>query len=263
MMKGQIKTDARLCQMSILLFVLFGLQAITAFGQGYQPPPLSPAEKAEGERRMKASNAAFNAAAPIVIGEMKVNYDKNFIWANAIMHDPAWQAKYNDGLTFTDAVAWLKQMIAGPQGGEVRALAINNAYQEVYGRGSTPAEQAYWETLVKAQQAWYAPIVIAEFGTLKNYGGRPAMINRAYQAVMGRDANQADSGYWLPRSEHYRLIVQAGRSYLYSSGGATDLAETVARALKTKNGSQPSDADVKAAMIKFTSGKLIFAQMIK
>jgi hypothetical protein len=263
MMKRQIKTVARLSQLAILLFVLFGLQAITAFGQGYHPPPLSAAEKAEEERRMKASNVAFNAAAPIVIGEMKVKYDKNVIWANAIRYEPAWQAKYNEGLTFTDAVAWLKQRIAGSQGGEVRALAINNAYQEVYGRDSTPAEYSYWEPRVKAQQAWYAPIVIAEFGTLKNYGGRPAMINRAYQAVMGRDANQADSGYWLPRSEHYRLIVQAGRSYLYSSGGATDLAATVARALQTKNGSQPSDAEVIAAMIKFTPGKLIFAEMIK
>ncbi len=251
-MKGQIKTVTRLSQMAILLFVMFGLQALTAFGQNPSAQAL-----------MDSSYAAFNSAAPIVIGEMKVNYDRNHIWRHAIMYDPAWQGKYNDGLKFTDAVAWLKQRMAGSQGGEDRALAINNAYREVYGRDSTPAEQAYWEPLVKAQQAWYAPIVIAELGTLKNYGGRPAMINRAYQAFMGRPAIQADLDYWLPRSEHYRLIVQAGRSYLYSSGGATDLAETVARALQTKNGSQPSDAEVKAAMIRFTPQKLIFAEMIK
>jgi hypothetical protein len=258
-MKGHIKPVTRLSRVAILLFVLFGLQALTAFGQ-------DPAAVKERQRRQKACYSAFDAAAPIVFGyDNKLSYYRNEYWQIELEADPdpAWVQKHHDGLTFTDAVGWLKQRMAGSGGGKDRATAINNAYQEVYGRDSTPAEQAYWEPLVRAQKAWYATIVIAEFGTLKNYGGRPAMINRAYQAVMGRDANQTDSGYWLPRSEHYRLIVQAGRSYLYSAGGATDLAETVARALQTKHGKQPSDAEVKAAMSKYTPNKWIYAEMIQ
>jgi hypothetical protein len=258
-MKGHLKTVTRLSQMAILLFVLFGLQALTAFGQNN----IDPAAVKERERRQKACFSAFDAAAPIVYGyDMKLHVWRNDYWQTYLMMDPAWRPKYDEGLKFTDAVAWMKEGLAGDGAGEGRALVINNAYQEVYGREATPAEHAYWEPQVKAQKAWYATIALGEIGKLNSNGSeRGAMISRAYHAVMGRGATRADFAYWYPLKDHYRQIVQAARSYLYSASGTTDLAATMARALQTNNGSQPSDAQVKAAILKYTPNKWIYAEI--
>lgn len=246
-MNGQSTTIARLSRTMILFFTLFVLQATHVFGQ----------------TNYEKAKSALRAAVPVVLGLSSEEI------VTSLVNDPTlstgtWGPKYSAGLTFTDAVEWLKQKLAGSNYAAGRAAVINRAFQEVYGRDSTPAEQAYWETQVKAKQAWYFTIVTNELTKLNgDKGEQEATIQRAYQTSFGRAAKPGEVDYWLQRKPHYRPIVQANRPYLYSPGGATDLVETIARALAAKNGRQPTDGEVKAAMVKFTPKQLLYAEMIQ
>lgn len=142
-------------------------------------------------------------------------------------------------------------------------MAINNAFWEVHGRGTTPFEQAAYEVKVKAQKAWYATIVAEQIKELnKKASDRTAAINRSYQIVFGRNETPDEQKYWLARPEHYRLLVDVHRNWLYSSAGTDELVKTVARALNFKNKNNPSSNEVKEAMVKFTPGKKIYTEML-
>jgi hypothetical protein len=105
-------------------------------------------------------------------------------------------------------------------------------------------------------------MVLAEVGKLnQNKTERQAMINRVYQTAMGRDADQTSLAYWLPRSEHYRLMIQANRNWLYSANGVNDLLGTVTRALEFNLKRKPTDAEIKKAMVDYTPDKKIYAEM--
>lgn len=221
--------------------------------------------------KCKAALAAFRSASVIVTGKLEndgqiVGFESSVSsfpgWISILKTQPEYKPKYDDGLKFIDAVNWLKQRIS--KDAKDRLFAIDNAFREVYGIESTPEQQATWDVEVKAQKAWYAIIVSSEIAKLsKDNTLRTATINRVYFDAFGRNASSDEIKYWLPRSEHYRTQLQANRTWLYSSSGAKDFAETVARALKNVHGSEPSPADVKSAMVAFTSNKLIYKEMVK
>ncbi|MBD1210405.1 MAG: hypothetical protein H9535_18405 [Ignavibacteria bacterium] len=222
------------------------------------------------DEKCTSALAAFRSASVIVTGKLEtdqmilgfVSSGGSFPgWISILKTEPEYKPKYEDGLKFTDAVSWLKQRIS--KDAKDRLLAIDNAFREVYGIESTPEQQATWDVEVKAQKAWYAIIVSSEIAKLsKDNTLRTATINRVYNDAFGRNASSDEIKYWLPRSEHYRTQLQANRTWLYSSSGAKDFAETVARALKNVNGSEPSPADVKNAMVSYTSNKLIYKEMV-
>ncbi len=87
------------------------------------------------------------------------------------------------------------------------------------------------------------------------------MIIAAYQKTMGREPTDGDSAYWMPKTEIFTQIVDAARAYLYSPDGAGDLAETVKRALRNNMGREPTSAQIKSAIVKYTPKKTIFDEM--
>lgn len=214
------------------------------------------------EALVSSSNSAFAAAAPLVLGRPPFTGEVAY-WI-PIMKSYGMSQQLQEGLKFSDAVAFLKKFMAEPIGSARGVEAIEYAFQEVYGRYATPLEQAYWESQIKAQTAWYAPIVSAERAKLnKDSALRKAVINHAYQLAFGRDANSIDLQYWMPRSEHFRHLLAAQRVWLYSANGAGDLVETTTRALQKVNGKAPTDAQVKAAMKYFSIKNVIYRSMVK
>lgn len=209
--------------------------------------------------------AALLSAYPVVMGDpASVSCLNVQNWGAQISGPPYnMSAEWNQGLKFTDAVKFLKMELAQPGFAGFRAHTIENAFMEVYGRKSTPIEQAQWDTQFKNRTAWYATMVNAEIKRLAaDPVQRQEMIDRVYRTSMGRAAAPGERSYWLPRSEHYRLIVEASRKWLYSPNGAKDLVETVTRALTAKMGRPPTDDQIKSAMAQFTNQRAIYSDMV-
>lgn len=270
-MNKQNKSITRVSKILIFAVFMFGISALNTFGQGN--PYINPCVvgtyinqqqvDANAEKCIPAKQS-LNSAAPIVIGKSPDDTEMKY-WLYLVTHSAKYGSKFNEGLKLSDAVNFLKDQFSASSLTEERAKIINRAYQEVYGRDSKATEQASWETQIKAQTAWYATIVTSEIQKLnQDQTERNAMLNRAYQKSMGRDANETDLKYWLPRTEHYRQIVDATRSWLYSEKGTKDLVETISRALlKKKGGNRATDESIKSAMTKFTPDKKIYAEMIQ
>ena len=255
-MKNRIKIIIRAGVPAVLALVFLSAQQ-TARGQGGKPD-LSGA--VDAVKKIEISKLSLKAAV-IVTGDA-MDEKKFDQWLKLAVADPKWTGKFGAGLKFTEAVVWLKEHIAGNDGAADRAAAIDNAFREVYGRESTPTEQAFWETQVRAQKAWYATIVGGEIGKLNaNAAVRTETIKRSFQAAFGRQPADKEMQYWLPRSEHFRLMLDAQRAYLYSPNGADELVATVKRRLLIKNGALPSNAQIKQALIFYTPLKAIYREM--
>lgn len=218
----------------------------------------------------KAAKEAFDSAIVIVTGSPNYKFAADnklfpssnmYVWVNDLAANPKYSAKFNDGLKFGDAVSFLKERIA--TNAEDRQFAIDNAFMEVYGRASNASEQAGWDAQVKAQKAWYAPIVLAEISRLNgNPKLRTAVIGDAYIQTMGKTPNGKEEAYWTPRTEHFRLIVQANRDFLYSPNGANDLVQTIRVAYLAKYKKDPSQTELKTALVKVTDKRMIFDEMM-
>jgi hypothetical protein len=50
----------------------------------------------------------------------------------------------------------------------IRQATIDAAFQQVYGRPSTPLEQAQLDPQLRAGKLWYAPLVLQEQGRLSS-----------------------------------------------------------------------------------------------
>jgi hypothetical protein len=245
-------------------FILFCLPTINLLAQN------NPCTKGNfySESNCKAARSAFKSASAIVTG---IVLDDSYIseWIGVASASPNWQIKINEGLKFSDAVSFLKQYMAeekgitGLDGVAERAITIDNAFREVYGHSSTPLEQASWEVQVKAQKACYATIWAAELKKIiSNRELRIPIIQKAYTDAMGRMPTADDMNYWKPRNEHYRLLVDACRAWLYSEAGAKDLIETITRAWKVKyKNTTPTDNEIKEELIRCTKSKLIYSEM--
>ncbi len=174
----------------------------------------------------------------------------------------------SDGLKFSEAVDWVKQILEKEANGAAAGV-IANAYLEVYGPqlangliGAGPLEK--WRYKIMAGAAWYITIVTAEKKSLNsNKAERTSMVYRAYWETFGRAATADELDYWMPRNEHYSLLASANRAWLYSPSGGKDLTETVARAIAKKTGKAPAAAEIKSAITMFIPTKKIYSEMIK
>jgi hypothetical protein len=250
-------------------------------GMLFCPKDLQAEEKAREEEKKKAaqnapkftpqereliisSTPAFVSAAVVVLGRYPYGEEEIGDWNKLMTNNYGMSQQVKEGLRFSDGVTFLKKYIAKPEGSLARAHLISRAFYEVYGRPSSPTEQAYWDTQVKAQQSWYVPLVSKIREELNSKPPeRRTVIHTVYYYAMGRYATDGDMNYWASRKEDYKQMLEANRAWLYSPNGAKDLVETVTRALQVKNGKKPIDSEVKNAMAKFTEKKMIYQQMIK
>lgn len=216
----------------------------------------------------KSAKEAFDSATVIVTGVPNYTFDtdswKNapnpYIWVNEMVRNPKYSAKFNEGLKFGDAVNFLKERIA--TNAVDRQFAIDNAFWEVYGRKSSPAEQAAWDSQVKGQKAWYATIVTSEIGKMNgNRANRESAINVTFYFTFGRTPTETELNYWKGRNEHFRLMMQANRNWLYSSEGANELAALVKKVLYLKGNKMPTDSQIKQKMTEYADKKAIFLEM--
>ena len=176
---------------------------------------------------------------------------------------------YSDGVKFSEAAAFLKQwlVVQAYDSGEYRAAVIERSYREVFGRTPSATEQALWDARIKAEKIWYVTLVREQRKSLLAPGGtaeKAQMIKRAYTAGFGRAATADESKYWMARPDHYRLVREANRTWLYSPAGAKELVDSIGRAYTWKTGKKATDAQVKASLTAFSGypTKPIFEDML-
>jgi hypothetical protein len=211
----------------------------------------------------KRANSYLDSASVIVFGKPRTIYqvigDMQALTApGAPTRSDVLLGKFN----LVDAIAYEKAKLSNPAFSGMRQSTIDNAFEEVYGRPSTPLEQAQSDPQLRAGKLWFAPLVLAEQARLNGDKQiRTALIQRVFQRAEGRDASPAEVGNWLQRSEDYSALILAARAWLYSPAGANDLIATVARAQAAKN--QPTDpASIKAVMAQYEPSRGIYFEMV-
>lgn len=224
------------------------------------------ASKAAGKQAEKDKIASlkpiFDAGALLVLGR-EAQPLEIINWSKAIEKNFTTAEEVNAGIKLPQVLKYLKGLVSNPISKFMRANTINLAYLEVYGRESSPTEQAAWDVQFQAGKATYASMVLEEKNKLnKNSAERKAMIDRAYQKAMGRTATAEDVQYWQPTTDHFRQIVEAARVYLYSTKGVQDRVETATRALKAAN-KPAADGDVKKVLTNYSSKKAIFSEIVE
>jgi hypothetical protein len=213
--------------------------------------------------RLERVNAAFTSASMIVLGRMPQKNDIEIYLMLMVSPEYGMSDKVTDEVKFIDAVNFLKVAIAKPQGAALRAEAIDNTFREVYGRPSSPVEQATWDSQVKGGKAWFAPMVTKERAKLNaNPAERQETILRVYQFAEGRMPTQGDRDFWGKKTEDYADMVAAERKWLYTPAGANELVEVAKRAWKAAHGTLPLNFQLKAALIKAAEGKYVYTELL-
>jgi hypothetical protein len=146
---------------------------------------------------------------------------------------------------------------------DMRANVVKRAFMDVYNVAPSNTDTGKWGTAIQNNKFGYAEIVAAEQQKMNSDKViRRLMINNAYMAAFGRPATAGDFSYWLPRTDIFKDVLAAQRSWLYNPSGAKDLTETVIRAYERKNGKPPKDfGQLGAAIQKAQQSKLIFSEM--
>lgn len=139
-----------------------------------------------------------------------------------------------------------------------KALIIDNAFKEVYSTGVSPQNMAFYN----AQKISYADIIKAEKKKLK----ADKVLNRlavaaAFQKTMGRPPVEKEYGIYTLFGNGFKEKVESLREYLYKSGGAKDLTETVKHYLADRRNDKPTIEQINAVIIKFSKSKAIYDEM--
>ena len=143
-------------------------------------------------------------------------------------------------------------------------LVINAAFMDATGREANLVELVAYRKMIKEGRDTTAIYADAVAQMNKYPQERAAMINRAYQTAMGRDANPGDLQYWQPRKESYKELVAAARTYLYSPNGENDLKETVTRAYQARYPGRPaSELMIRRLMADYVRKKAIYTEMLR
>lgn len=145
-----------------------------------------------------------------------------------------------------------------------RKQAINNAVMNATGREANLIElSAYSIRLKKGEMDGKAVYLDAVSQMNKYPAERTAMINRAYQTAMGRDAKPDEIKYWQSRTESHLDMLAASRNWLWSPGGAQDLRETVNRALQKTFPKRYTDAEINYIIEGVKAKKMIYSEIVK
>ena len=236
------------------------------------------AEKAKKDAEEASENIAANKEAEKAkIAKLKPTFDAGALmilgrealpleitnWSKQIEKNFTTAEEIKDGIKLPQVLKYLKGLISDPLSKFMRANTINLAYLEVHGRESTPVEQATWDGQFLTGKATFASMVLGEKDKLnKNAADRKAMIDRVYLKTMGRNATADEIKYWQSSPDHFRQIVEAARTYLYSTNGVQDRVDTAARALKAAN-KPAADGDVKKVLTNFSNKKAIYSEMVE
>ena len=214
-------------------------------------------------RECLKSKSALQSASVIVYGEDLTNDNRQMnIWCGRAKE--VVNAQYNAGLKFSEAVAVLKGLIKHDT--KEQANVIERVFMEVMGRGASPDETAFWQPKMRNEGKWWYATMHGElvsYVNKENPEERKGVIRRAYMRSLGRDAKPEEQSYWLPRTEHFRLIREANRTWLYSANGAKELPDVVKRVFKSEKDRWPSESELKELMVKFGGQKLTFEEMRK
>lgn len=252
----------------IFMFIFCGLQTADAFGQCSAPStgslgPKMPSMNVFGER-CKTAIPQMKAASELLIGAEQSADVYNLTTLLAKDQRPQFKGKFDEGLTLSTALKWLKDYLAQENTSWLRKSAINNAMQNVYGRDAAPAELTFYDGKFKAKTETYTSIILSEGNKLNaNAAERKAMIIRAYQRAMGRDAKTEELNYRQPHAGLYGDIILASRSYLYAPNGAKDLDETITRAYKAKGKNPPTGTTLTKAINFYKLNKMIYTKILE
>lgn len=209
------------------------------------------------------SKSALQSASVIVYGEDLTNDHRQLnIWCGRAKE--VVNAQYTAGLKFSEAVTVLKGLLKHDT--KEQANVIERVYAEVLGRGATPSDTAQWQAKMRDEGKWWYATMHTELVrqiNKENPEERKGVIRRAYMRSLGRDAKPEEQSYWLPRTEHYRLIREANRAWLYSANGKQELPDVVKRLFKSEKDRWPNEAELKELMTKLGGQKLTFEEMRK
>ena len=211
----------------------------------------------------KRANSYLDSASVLVFGSQRGLYqvigDLRDLTAPGSPHrDAVLMGKFG----LIDAIAFEKAKLANPALSGIRQATIDKAFVQVYGRVSTPLEQAQLDPQLRSGKLWYAPLVIQEQGRLNSDKQlRGTLVQQIYQRALGRPGSPSEVGYWIQQDADYTTMIAAARGWLYSAPGANDLIETVTRAQQARN--LPTDpAAIKLAMAKYEPSREIYTEMI-
>lgn len=211
----------------------------------------------------KRANSYLESASVIVFGQPRGVYQ---VLGDMNQLTDVGSPQRNDVMmghfSLLDAIAFEKAKLANPALSGIRQATIENAFQQVYGRTSTPLEQAQYDPRLRAGKLWYAPLVLQEQERLNaDKQVRGLLVAQVYQRALGRPGTPAEVGFWLQRTEDYSGMIAAARNWLYSPPGAKDLIETVTRAQQARN--RPTDsAAIKLAMAQYEPTREIYVEMV-
>jgi hypothetical protein len=210
---------------------------------------------------MVKTKAAFDAQYKAVTGSKIANYEEYKYFLRLMFADGMARQFYNKGRYGLDDVNlkdFIQNWLNKPENQSRKAEVVERAFKDVYNYGADPKFLAFYNT----QNIGYTDVVIAETAKLNSKPFvRRLMIVAAYKKTMGRPPTAGDFAYWEPRTEYFTQIVDAARAYLYSANGANDLAEAVKRALSNNMSGEPTSAQIKSAIVKYTPNKTIFDEM--
>lgn len=216
--------------------------------------------KNENSPNMKAAKAAIDAGLKDAFGRnaFPAEYPN---WIKE-MFKGGLQDQFYKGLQPLQGVIFFNGYVSRPENAKMRQLVVENAFKDVYSYGASPKDIAYWNAELQKGGGVYSRIVRDESKKLNSDKViRRLMIFTAYKKTMGRNPAPAEVDYWMPKTEHFKQLVDASRDYLYATNGSKDLAETVKRALIEKGNNNPSIEQINNAIINYSSKKAIFSEM--
>jgi hypothetical protein len=206
----------------------------------------------------------IQSASVVVTGEESKGDDWTFM-ANKMLTDAQiGEAKFKERINLKDAVEFWKSWLASPFTGDGnRDKVINLAFLEVYGKLPLKIERDVWMKRINAREAWYAAIVSKEISNLNSAEVRRRdLIKRAYSNAFGRPPTDGDFQFWVPRAEHYRPLLSAQRTWMYSDNGLKDLRGAVRVALYPKFKREPTEAEIDEGIKKVKPNRLIYLEMV-
>lgn len=222
------------------------------------------ANRLELAAQVAAATPGLRAAGPLILGDELGNeeIEKLVMVARALSYPESRPAVLAKEFDFGAASAFLKKYLARSGGEKYRNAAVDQAFMQVYGRPSTPAEQIGYYNKISAGKAWYATIVVDEMKAIAPGSPlRAEVAQRVAQAAYGRPGSAAELAQWTASSQNFGTMVEGVRRQLWSGSNPDELILTVQRAL-TKLGRPSDDAAVKAAVAAWRPMRATYTQMI-